>query len=332
MDATPRRRRDARSDTDRTTRVTDRQRQLFDLLDPHFHFKYLTSKWAHEFVGGNEQAFKFTLRNLFDAGYLDRPKQQKYSPNSNYKHLVYERTEKTARAVSGGAPSERMLVHRSNSYAHELIVDLGFSAPLWYAAAHDPALKLYTAKDLIAGSAFDINSANGIQRIMVPKVTRENPDPFLIHLKNNDAMRFDGTPFVLERKMAHGSASLIFVPGIEVDRDTEGFSSRNPKDPLRSTLSKHLLQIMDFFAERGFQRHFGFPMMMVPIITTNATRMQSAMAFVEKEIGACRYLLFKTLPDLALESHFPAPSGEFFTSPWLRVRQPPFQFDERGFG
>ena len=139
-----------------------------------------------------EQAFKLMLRNLFDAGYLDRPKQQKYSPNSNYKHLVYTRTEKAARAVDASASSKQALAHRSNSYPHELMVDLGFYAPLWYAAAHDPTLRLYTAHNLISGITFEIRTAQGIQRIAIPNPTRDNPDPFLIQLKNGETMRFGG--------------------------------------------------------------------------------------------------------------------------------------------
>jgi hypothetical protein len=92
-----------------------------------------------------------------------------------------------------------------------------------------------------------------------------------------------------------------------------------------------LEQIATLFKERGHFRHYGFPMMMVPIITTSETHTKNAMHFVETRIGACRYLLFKTLPDLALQPHFPAPSGEFFNSPWRRVGHSPFVFDESGF-
>ena len=98
MDAPTRRRRDSRAEPQTGTQLTDRHKKLFELLDPHFAFKFLTSKWAHEFIGGNEDASKRMLRRLFDAGYLDRPQQQRWSPNSNYKHLVYERTDKAANA------------------------------------------------------------------------------------------------------------------------------------------------------------------------------------------------------------------------------------------
>jgi hypothetical protein len=328
MELPPRRRRDIRTEKAKAV-LTERHRDLFRLLDPTFDFKYLTSKWAHEFIGGNEHAFKVMLRNLFDAGYLDRPRQQAYSPNSNSKHLVYERTDKAVRALGEGF-NRHALSHRSNSYPHEFLVDLGFYAPMRYAVKHDPALELYGPRSLLSGYTVNVQRRSrsgritGAMSMQFPLSTREDDDPFLITLQGGETMRFDGTPFVLERKLSDGSTSVIFVPGIEVDRKTEGLRSVNPKNPARTTLTRHIVQIAQFFRERAFMRHYGFHMMMVPIITTNETHTRNAMAFVEQEIGPCKYLLFKTLPDLALEPHFPKPSADFFATPWMRVGHRPF--------
>jgi hypothetical protein len=186
MEPAPRRRRDTRTEKAKSV-LTPRHRELFELLDPTYGFKYLTSKWAHELIGGNEHAFKVMLRNLFDAGYLDRPRQQLYSPNSNYKHLIYERTEKAARALNR-SPGRHALSHRSNSYPHELLVDLGFYAPLRYAVKHDPALKLYGVTPLLSGDTFEIHTGQGKKVLQVPPATRNSDDPFLIKLKNGDSM------------------------------------------------------------------------------------------------------------------------------------------------
>lgn len=332
METKPRRRRDQRSEAPNLRVDDERTLHILDLLHPYWNFKYLTMKWLHAFIGGNEDAFKRKLRKLWDAGLVDRPPQQKFSPNSNYKHLVYEITKKGLALLEKkrGIPAPAA-VHRSHWYEHEILVDLGFYAPLRYAVMKDPKLKLHTARDLLNGASFTIRTQQGTQRLAVPNPTRFSDDPFLIKLKDGRKVRFDGTPFVLERELSDGSTSFIFVPGIEADRNTEGLKNVKPKDATRTTLTGHLDEIMDFFGERGFLKHYGFNMMMVPIITTNETHTKNAKRHVEDTITACRYMLFKTLPDIAMEPHFPAPSDEYVIQPWSRVGQPPFTFDERGF-
>lgn len=340
---TPRRRRDTRTPCEVGLRLTQRQRRILGLLDPHLGFKYLTSRWLHTFVGGNEDAFKRTLRRLFDAGYLDRPIQQRATPNANYKHIVYAQTAKAAALLD--APD--LATHRSGSFAHELLVDLGVYAPLRFAVAQDQALVLFDARQLLDGAEFRLRT-NSVEHtafariqkfgdqehfetLTVPVSTRTSADPFRITLRNGDTMRFDGTPFVLQRRMPDASTSSIFVPGVEVDRGTENLGNVAAKDRFRTTLTGHLDQIIAWFRERGFRDHYGMRMMMVPIITTSERRMQSAMKYVQDAVGPCRYLLFKTARDLVSLEHFPEPSADMFVSPWNRVGFEPFAFDVRGF-
>ena len=289
-------------------------------------FKYLTSTWIHAFEGGNADATLRKLRRLYDAGYLDRPQQQRYSQNANYKHIVYERTEKAALEAKALLPTRRQSAHRSNSYPHELIVDLGFYAPMHLASKLDGTLHVHMAKRLMDGDCFMIETKHGPRRLGFPESTRESDDPFNVPMGGDRAIRFDGTPFLLER-----NGSFIFVPGIEVDRRTEGLTTRAPKDPTRTTLARHLDDIMEFFESKKHRSYYGFSMMMVPIITTNESHTESAMAYVEKKLGKCQYMLFDTLPDLALEPHFPKPSADLFLRPKRRVGYKEFCFDESGF-
>ena len=48
------------------------------------------------------------------------------------------------------------------------------------------------------------------------------------------------------------------------------------------------------------------------------------MAWVKKEFGPCPYLLFKTLPDIAMLDHFPKPSADFVATSFKRVGYPDY--------
>src|SRR5262249_39548733 len=122
--------------------------------------------------------------------------------------------------------------HRSDSYYHEIIVDLGYFAPLHYLARNDPNLRLLDFVQLM-------------QHRNVPERTREAKDPLLVTLKEAQ-LRFDGTPHLLIRKSAPDKAPLTLgIPGIQVDRGTASFDK----------LETHLLHAMEFIDGRHYERH-----------------------------------------------------------------------------
>lgn len=99
-------------------------------------------------------------------------------------------------------------------------------------------------------------------------------------------MRFDGTPFMLER-VTNGKRTMLFCPGIEADRQR----AINTTDLERSALGKHIRQLKEFFEKEIYKTHYGFPNSMVPIITTNEHHMQVAMDCTRQVYGGpCRHL------------------------------------------
>src|SRR5262249_27730449 len=153
---------------------------------------------------------------------------QNASPNTPYKTLVYELAERglnelISRGIvpkhyspdpdakpSKSKRNSAFALHRSNSYYHEIIVDLGYFAPLFHLVRNDPSLRLIEFAQLIAHRN-------------VPQHTREAKDPLLIQLKQ-DQLRFDGTPHLLIRRRADGAPLPLGIPGIQVDRDTENWA------------------------------------------------------------------------------------------------------------
>ena len=128
------------------------------------------------------------------------------------------------------------------------------------------------------------------------------------------------------------------IPGIQVDRGTETFEQ----------VEKHLLHAIEFVEGRHYERHWGFDNCLVPFLFTKEVRKNRAMQFVRSERQRCSFLLFQTIPDLGLQSHFPKPQhyergykyqdGEWvppetihiFTNPWQRVGHPDFSLNTFG--
>jgi hypothetical protein len=328
--------------------IDERYIEVLRNLDPYLHFKFATTPWLHYFFGRKVEysVFRKYLGYLRAAPnhYIGCPEHQNASPNTPYKTLVYELRERgLSELINRGIIPKRtspdpeakppkvdrnhaFALHRSNSYYHEMIVDLGYHAPLRYLTDKDPALRL-------------IGFAQLLTHQNVPAATRKSRDPLLVQLKY-EQLRFDGTPHVIVRER-DGVSYPLGVPGIQVDRATERFQQ----------IETHLLHAIEFVEDRHYERHWGFDNCLIPFLFTKEVRKNRAMQFVREKRGTCSFLLFQTIPDFGLLHHFPRPEhydrmyeyrdGEprhpdnihIFTNPWQRVGYPDFYlntFDETG--
>lgn len=329
--------------------LDDRYIEVLRQLEPYHHFKYATTPWLHWLVAPNVEysVFRKYLGYMREAPnhFIRCPEHQYASPNTPYKTLVYELAERglnelirrgivakrtTSDPEAKPAKAKRnhaFALHRSNSYYHEMIVDLGYYLPLRFLVANDPALRLLDFAQLLAHPN-------------VPRATRQARDPLLIPLKSEET-RFDGTPHLIIRTRADGVQLPLGIPGIQVDRATESFAQ----------IEKHLLHAIEFVEGRHYERHWGFDNCLIPFLFTKEVRKNRAMQFIKKQRGTCSFLLFQTIPDLGLEPHFPKPQHydrdyrfepsdwvppeaiHIFTNPWQRVGYPDFYlqtFDEKG--
>lgn len=320
-------------------------------LDPYLHFKFATIPWLHYLSGAKVEysVFRKQLAYLRETpnGYIGCPEHQLASPNVDRKTLVYELRERGLNElINRGIIAKRIspdpeavppkskrnhafALHRSNSYLHEMIVDLGYHAPLIFVTDNDPALRL-------------IDFARLLAHPNVPRETRYSNDPLLIQLKY-ERLRFDGTPHVIVRQRDDGVSLPVGIPGIQVDRGTETFEQ----------IERHLMHAIEFVEDRHYARHWGFDNCLVPFLFTKEVRKNRAMQFVRLQRGDCTFLLFQTIPDYGLLRHFPRPEHydrgyqykedeprhpdniHVFTNPWQRVGHSDFYlntFDETGAG
>lgn len=278
--------------TEGYARLTPRAKALLLILNPLI-CKFLTTSqilflWDCDDPWKADGA-KRALRKLYDAGFLDRPIQQRNTPNAGYKDLVYERTDKGARAVNDLG----LTAHRSNSYPHELITDFCFSFPYLYWAKLDPDFSYTITPLLMYGEP--IETTQGIKQI--PHSTREHHDPF--DLKG---VRGDYTPVVF-----HYKKNIVFIPFVQTDRNTENLTiTKRTKDQKRTVLTGHIDDIMRLHREGFFEKHYGFKEVLVPILCANRTHLDNAKAYVRSKYGNSRLILFKYVPDIAYLDHFPA--------------------------
>jgi hypothetical protein len=315
--------------------IDERYIAVLQLLEPYYQFKYVTIPWLHYLsnIPVEHSVFRKYLGYLRQSpnNYIVCPEQQNASPNVDRKTLVYELGErglnelirrglvskrhspKRERATLKTIRNSSFALHRSSFYYHEVIVDLGYFAPLHQCIRSDPSLRL-------------LDFAQLVQHPNVPQRTREARDPLLIQLKDTQ-LRFDGTPHLIIRKRPAEPALTIGIPGIQVDRGSESLQQ----------VAKHLRNAIEFIEDRHFEHHWGFDNCLIPFLFTSATRKDRAMEFVRQERGQCGFLLFQTIPDIGLLRHFPRPEhyapdyqyidGEpshpsnirIFTNPWERV-------------
>src|SRR6266704_3513298 len=318
--------------------IDQRYIEVLKRLEPYHYFKFLTIPWLHLLSGlaVEYSVFRKYLGYMREAPnrYIRCPEQQAASPNTSYKTLVYELAERglnelinrgivaSRRDQDAPAPKSKrnhaFALDRSNSYLHEVIVDLGYYAPLRHLVRNDQALRL-----------LDFAALLGHRNI--PEATRAMSDPLLIQLKS-DQLRFDGTPHLIIRTGDGGTKLPLGIPGIQVDRGTERFTQ----------IETYLLHAIEFVEGGHHERHWGFDTCFIPFLFTMEARKARAMKFVREVRGACPFLLFKTIPDIGLLPHFPKPEhydrnkqradGDWavpdaihvFTDPWSRVGHPDF--------
>src|SRR5712692_10132880 len=89
METPKRRSRMRRISTGKRVELTERDIELFKLLD---RYHYLRSNFLYAFLGGkSETRFKERLGHLYhDGGYINRPAQQWQFANCRYMPVIYE--------------------------------------------------------------------------------------------------------------------------------------------------------------------------------------------------------------------------------------------------
>jgi hypothetical protein len=153
------------------------------------------------------------------------------------------------------------------------------------------------------------------------------PAPISISLSHRGrALKFqlrpDGQPFAIAHRSNEGRTRTLYFPGVEVDRHTEPLA---PADLERSSILRKILGYREIVATSAYREHFGFPNMLVPIVTVNAAHMEHMRQLILELTNGkgASYLLLKTVPDFTHPDLALQPDAALFQEPWQRAGHPP---------
>src|SRR5581483_4626806 len=128
MEITKRRSRMRRVSTGKRIELTERDIELFKLLN---RYHYLRSNFLYAFLGGNsETRFKERLGHLYhDGRYINRPEQQWQFANCRYMPAIYELDDRGEQVLRdcGVMPNDSPFLKKGRmgayrQFAHELMI------------------------------------------------------------------------------------------------------------------------------------------------------------------------------------------------------------------
>lgn len=293
------------------------ERDIDGILIPLARYRYLPADYIHAFTGGSLDYLIDRLGLLAREPnlYLRRPSQQRASAAANHRRLIYELTERGARALQ----SHDLTYPRARpvtNFAHELMTCQVMAS--FDIGSRETGTRLIRWAEILASTS-------------LPEATRQAAKPYAIPVAavvNGQRLEThvvaDGLPFGVA-PMLDGRRRYFFCPGIEADCGTEPVDT---SDLVRTSIYKKLVLYLAIEAQGLHRTHFGFPNLYVPFVTTTAARMDSMMRTLERATSGAgsKIFLFKTFPSVASFGSTPVPTGHMLTEPWQRVGHTPFTF------
>ena len=305
----------ARDGAARTATITERD--IAGIFSPLSRHRYLPLDYLHAFVGGSPDYLvnRLNLLSREPNRFVSRPHQQRANAGANHRRLIYELAEKGwAVMQERGVVRER--TRTPSNFAHELMTSqLMASVEL---GAREEGLRLISWPEILLNKSIPDETRHAAKPHSIP-VTATTPAGLI-----SGHVEADGEPFGIARPIGDKSV-YFFCPGVEADCGTEPVDT---SDFQRSSLYRKLAQYLAIEAQAIHRKHFGFPNLYVPFVTTNAARLRSMMRLLERITGGagCRTLLIKTFPPFTALEPPPPPSGHMLTEDWQRVGYPPFNF------
>src|SRR5690349_13363207 len=99
-------------------KITPHDIEIFKLL---YRYRYLPLNDIHAHLDLTLEHVRDRMQQLWDAGYVNRPMQQRENVNANYTFMVYELDTKAATVLRDqGMPQWQKTPHRN--FVHELMV------------------------------------------------------------------------------------------------------------------------------------------------------------------------------------------------------------------
>jgi Replication-relaxation len=318
METLKRRSRMRRISTGKRIELTERDIELFKLLN---RYRYLRSNFLYSFLGGNSKTrFKERLGHLYhDGRYINRPAQQWQFANCRHMPLIYELDAKGEQLLrqQGLVQSDSPLLQKGRAgacrqFAHDLMI-CDCVASIELGMRENPGLRFISWQEIIAKA---------------PETTRALHNPFEIpvsisHTFSNskgtqraDIKIVPDALFGLEYT-SNGQKSYRFF-ALEADRNQMPVARSNLR---QSSYLKKILAYRAIAAQNIYKTHLGIPNFLVLNVITNERHMRSIMGFLDEMTAkhGSQMFLFKSISTLGDFRVAPAPASHILVAPWKRV-------------
>ena len=307
-DALKRRKRDTPTSTGK--RIVPQPRDLlwFEKLALHGALSADTLHAYSAHLCKNPRATRYRLADLYHEDntphggtYLDRPKQQRDTENSDRKTRVYDLTPRSEKVLAEqGIP---VLKHKG-WWLHQFMTAF-ITSPIELGALKTPNIRFIPQWEVLNQSAL---------RVVVP---------YEHNGRTQECALIPDAFFGIE----YGDKRRYFV--VEADRSTENIDADNLTT--RKTVRRNLMQYRQLIGRKMYKDAYGIDAgLIVLYITTNTSRMRSMMDML-LEISGGRgnnFITFATLPELDTPFKPPPPKYDLFTQPYLRAGNEPFFIDK----
>ncbi len=322
MTTTKRRSRMRRISSGKRIELTERDIQLFELLN---RYHYLRSNFLYAFLGGNsETRFKERLGHLYhDGRYINRPEQQWQFANCRYMPVIYELDDRGEQVLRGRGliDSDSPLLKKGRmgayrQFAHELMI-CDCMASIELGVRQNKNLRFISWQEMMAKA---------------PETTRKLDNPFAIPVSISHTFPRTGATQRADIKIVpdglfgleyarDGQKTYRFF-ALETDRNTLPITRKNVH---QTSYLRKILAYRQIAAQNIHKLHLGLPILLVLTVVTNEPHMTKIMSLLREQAheGKSRLFLFKTMSSVGDFKKAPEPAGNMLTDPWQRVGYEP---------
>ncbi len=304
MDTIARRSRMRRTPTGKRIELTPRDLDIFRALA---RYRYLSSTFIHEFVGGASQTrFKERLGDLFHEGYLDRPSRQWEMAECRHRPVIHELGTGAKRVLEQQSVVEEprtwlgASVHRQFSHSSMVCETL---ASIELGTRLCPGVRFISWPEILAKA---------------PATTRASPVPFRFPAPATSCGVVPDALFGLEYLVGEAKTYRFFA--LETDRGTMPVVR---SDQNQTSYLGKLGAYRNLISRHDYKSHLGIPNLLVLTVTTDNQRLEEIMRRLREQGDGAAAFLFKALADR--ERKLPAP--HLLVEPWQRLDVSPLQID-----
>lgn len=292
------------------------------ILETLMRYALLRSTYLWEMVPGSQKKhYLKRLRQLKDAGYIERPKEQLAALNRNGTPTIYRISEKGFKYLKERGNTDKRWRTQITQFAHAVAV-CEVIAGVEIALLGHPTLRFIPQDEIM-------------NRAPVETQTAKNPWAFPVSIEDTIAGR---TVKDLTHYVADGWFGIEFPPA---DGDTRprrryyaleinhgaNVRAKNLKDAShhRKFLSLNELRLQGIFKKRLGIRA---PVVALFVQATESVTLNSMSLLGELSHGGSERFAFKTIPSFQELRVAPKPDGTILTQPWRRVGFDELRIDE----